>query len=72
MTIDRNAGEEYSVSYGCADIKNIANGVRNVPLSYINSEGNNITKEGMDYVLPLIQGECVPEYENGLPKHIIL
>lgn len=72
MTIERADSEPYSVTYGCEDIKNIANGVRNVPLSYINDEGNDITKEGREYLLPLIQGECIPEYENGLPKHIIL
>lgn len=71
MTIQRNDGE-YSASYGCEDIRNIANGVRGVPLSYINEDGNGVTDECIAYLLPLIQGECAPEYQNGLPNHIII
>ncbi len=72
MTIQRNDDGDYKASYGCEDIRNIANGVRGVPLSYINEEGNGITDECKAYLLPLIQGECMPEYENGLPKHVII
>ncbi len=72
MTINRNYGEVYSSYYGFADISGIANGVKSVPLSYINSDGNGVTDECIKYLAPLIQGEHTCEYENGLPKHIIL
>ncbi len=72
MTIDRLEGEEYSVGFGSADISAIANAVKNVPTEFINEQGNGVTSACIDYLAPLIIGEINPEYENGLPKHIIL
>ena len=72
MTINRNEGENYSVYYDSADISGIANGVKNVPLEYINEHHNGITEECLSYLAPLIIGEVSPVYENGLPKHIII
>lgn len=72
VTIDRADGDDYSVSYGAADISKIANAVRGVPDEYINAEGNGITEAGIRYLAPLIAGETSPVYENGLPKHIVL
>ncbi len=72
MTFVRQGDEPYSIEVSTEEIKNIANAVRTVPLSYINDEGNYITVEGLKYLLPLIQGEVSPTYENGMPKHIIL
>ncbi len=71
-TIDRKEGEEYSVTFGCADISKIANAVRGVPAEYINEEGNGITEAGLRYLAPLIVGEVDTVYENGMPKHIVL
>lgn len=72
MTINRVEVEEYSVFYDSADILGIANGVRQVPRDFINEKGNNVTKECVKYLSPLIVGELSPEYENGLPKHFII
>ena len=72
MTINRSAGEEYSSYFDSADIAGIANGVKQVPREYITLDGNQITDECKKYLAPLIMGERFPEYENGLPKHIIL
>ena len=72
MTINRGAGEEYSSYFDSADIAGIANGVKQVPREYITPDGNQITDECKKYLAPLIMGERFPEYENGLPKHIIL
>ncbi len=71
-TIDRAAGEKYSVSFGCAEISGIANAVKTVPDEYINEEENGITDAGIEYLAPLIMGEVDTEYENGMPKHIVL
>jgi 6-phosphofructokinase 1 len=72
MTIDRAEGDIYSVTYGAANIADIANEVRGVPSEYINAEGNGITEAGLKYLAPLIIGEVQAEYENGLPKHILI
>jgi 6-phosphofructokinase 1 len=71
-TIDRAEGEEYSSYFDSADIVGIANGVKQVSPEFITPEGNQITDECKKYLAPLIMGERFPEYENGLPKHIIL
>ncbi len=72
MTIERLPGEKYESKIGSADISKIANEVRGVPENFINAEGNGVTPECIDYLLPLIQGEVNVQYENGLPKHIVL
>lgn len=70
MVIIRNndAGEPYSSVIGHMDIELIANKTKLVPLHYINSQGNNVTDECLEYILPLIEGECYPTYKNGLPE----
>ncbi len=72
MTIEREEGEEYASKICYADIAGIANEIKRVPTEYINREGNGITEEGLRYLAPLIIGEMSIEYENGLPKHIVL
>lgn len=71
-TIDRAAGEDYSVSFGAANIAEIANAVRTVPEEYINESGDGITDAGIAYLRPLIMGEMDIMYENGMPVHIVL
>ncbi len=64
---DNNEGEPYSSVYGHMDIDLIANRTKFVPKHYINERGNHVTDECLRYILPLIEGECYPEYKNGLP-----
>ena len=72
MTINRLPGEDYSIYYDSSDISGIANGVKRVPVEFINSDGNGVTAECIDYLAPLILGEVYPVYENGLPRHIVI
>ncbi len=64
---DNDENEHYSSVYGHMDIDLIANRTKFVPKHYINDRGNNVTDECLSYILPLISGECYPEYRNGLP-----
>ena len=72
MTFVRESGDKYSCRIESADISKIANAVRHVPSEYINDEGNGITDAGLSYLAPLILGEIAPEYECGMPKHVVL
>lgn len=45
---------------------------KRLPREWINEEGNNVTQEAIDYMLPLIQGEAPIFMENGLPTHAVL
>ncbi len=67
----RQAGE-YSVKIECADVNEIANKVKFVPNEFINEEGDNVTKECVEYITPLIKGEKTKRYENGMPVHLRL
>ncbi|MBP3495601.1 MAG: 6-phosphofructokinase [Clostridia bacterium] len=67
----RQSGE-YSVKIECADVNEIANKVKFVPKGFINEEGNNVTKECIEYITPLIIGEKTKKYENGMPVHLCL
>lgn len=72
MIINRKNKAEYSIFYSSEDISGIANAVKTVPQEYINSDGNGVTDECLEYLLPLILGEVSPIYEAGMPKHLII
>ncbi len=72
MTMQREEGNAYAISISSANVQDVANQIRTLPEEFITPEGNQITKEGAAYILPLIQGEVSPKYENGLPYHLKL
>lgn len=51
------------------DLASVANAEKCVPREWINEEGNNVTDEFIEYVVPLIQGEIETPYEHGMPKY---
>lgn len=71
-TLTRADGMEYKVSYSGVDISEVANQEKKVPKEWINSDGNGVTKEMLDYLKPLIQGEIANLYVDGIPKYMIL
>lgn len=70
--IFRKEGREYCTEMGAVPTADVIDRVKSLPASFISPEGNNVTKECRDYLLPLIQGECHGFYENGVPKHFII
>lgn len=70
VTICRDSDAPYSVSYGSVPVTEIANGVKQVPLDFINEAGNDVTEEMISYLTPLIQGEPEITFENGLPVYL--
>ena len=54
------------------DIHKIANVEKKVPLEWIDTKNNYVTKELVEYLRPLIQGEVKQIYKDGLPQHINL
>lgn len=46
----------------------VANLEKQVPRDWINAEGNGVTKEFIDYCLPLIHGQACQKQEEGLPR----
>ena len=65
ITVSR--GKNSKMSIGSKDIQKIANAVRTVPPHFINAEGNYVTDECIDYLIPLVSGEKKIKYKNGTP-----
>ncbi|MGI5984332.1 MAG: 6-phosphofructokinase [Clostridiales bacterium] len=60
---------EYSCKTKLLPLESVANLEKKVPLDWITPEGNNVTKEFIDYALPLIQGQPDRPVENSLPRY---
>ena len=63
--------DEYSSTTDVYDIHDIANVEKKVPTSMIDTKNNTLTDEYLDYARPLIMGELLPIFKNGLPLHLI-
>lgn len=72
MAIKRVSDNPYSVTYEAVDVNKVANEAKIVPCDYINKDKNFVTQKFIDYISPLVLGEVYPEYENGVPKFLIL
>ena len=70
--IKRISTKPYQFEIEFVEIEKIANQVKTVPLEWIHEEGNDVTQEMIDYLLPLIQGELPCTYKNGVPVHFRL
>ena len=66
--IRRISDVPYEIEYGTAPVEQIANFEKKVPRSWISEEGNDVRKEVLTYLRPLIQGEVETRYVNGLPQ----
>jgi 6-phosphofructokinase 1 len=67
ITIKRGKGKVYKPRTSAAKLSLVANMEKKVPLRWINKERNFVTKEFIEYVHPLIQGEVNIVVQNGLP-----
>ena len=38
----------------------------------MNKDATNVTKDFVDYIKPLIQGDYQPIIVNGMPRHLVL
>ena len=67
---DRKDG--YKCEYVLFDLGDVANTEQKVPLAWITPEHNGVTRDFIDYCLPLIQGETRQAKEDGLPAFVNL
>lgn len=70
LTLNRVSDNPYKIEIGTADIKGIANEAKSIPREWINEAGNDITDALYTYMAPLIEGEPVVYYNNGLPVYL--
>ena len=60
---------KYTCVYELLPLSSVANFEKKVPMEWINAEHNGLTKEFIDYALPLIQGEPQLPLESSLPRY---
>ncbi len=65
----RDEGKDYRISYEMLDVHHVANAEKKIPRTWIINDGNDISEQFIDYVVPLIQGDPQVIYENGLPRY---
>lgn len=66
VVINRVSDNPYTVEYGFHNLRETANVEKKIPATMINSSGNGVTQEFIDYALPLIQGENKNIFHNGI------
>ncbi len=71
-TIDRVSAEPYQWQVGKAPLSEVANVEKFMPRDFITEDGFGITPACKAYLLPLIQGEDYPPFDNGLPRVVTL
>jgi ATP-dependent phosphofructokinase / diphosphate-dependent phosphofructokinase len=70
--IIRVSDEPYKYRIGHAELKDVANVEKFMPLDFISKDGFGITEQCKRYLRPLIQGEDYPKYAEGLPVYVSL
>jgi len=70
--IVRISNNPYKWEIGCGELKDIANVEKMMPKNYISADGFSITDSCREYLLPLIEGENYPPYNDGLPNYVVL
>lgn len=72
IVIDRVSDDPYMAKTGIYDVHRIANEEKVVPRNWMNKDASYVTKDFVDYISPLIQGDYQPIMVNGLPRHLVL
>ena len=70
--IVRISNNPYKWEIGCSELKDVANVEKMMPKNYISADGFSITDSCREYLLPLIEGENYPPYNDGLPNYVVL
>jgi 6-phosphofructokinase 1 len=71
-TVVRKSNTPYSWEIGKAPLSEVANVEKMMPTEFISDDGYGITEGCREYLIPLIQGEAYPPYENGMPQYVTL
>ena len=71
VTLNRTGDNPYKFETGVYDIHDIANVEKKVPMEWIDTENNQMKDEFLTYARPLIQGELLPMFKNGVPEHLV-
>lgn len=70
VVMKRLCDSPYTIDYDYAPIEKIANEAKDVPRLWINERGNDVTEDLVNYIRPLIIGEVMQEYKDGVPVYL--
>lgn len=68
--VKRKDSEVYDVEYFATAASNVANHVKNFPVEWAKPNYRGVTDEAIAYMRPLIQGQPVITYKNGVPAFV--
>lgn len=71
MILERNGDHPYQCGTSAYDIHAIANVERLIPDEWITEDGTNVNEGFGNYARPLIMGELLPLFVNGIPRHLV-
>lgn len=72
ITLVRSESDNYACTTGLANLSEVADAVKPLPVDWINEDGTSMSYQFVKYALPLIQGEVEVPEENGLPDFVRL
>ncbi len=68
LTLERTSSQPYTSKIGLASLADVANIEACLPQHFISDCGYDVTPAAIAHMQPLIQGECRPSYQHGLPE----
>jgi ATP-dependent phosphofructokinase / diphosphate-dependent phosphofructokinase len=68
--VKRKDSEVYDVEYFATAASNVANHVKNFPVEWAKPNYRGVTEEAISYMRPLIQGQPVITYKDGVPAFV--
>lgn len=72
IILKRKSSDPYICTTDIADVREIANIEKKVPLEWIINDGTYVSDELVHYINPLIQAELTPVMIKGQPRHIVV
>ncbi|MDO4622673.1 MAG: 6-phosphofructokinase [Eubacteriales bacterium] len=72
VTINVAERDPYQVYYGLHDVHSVANEEKMVPVAWITPDHMDVTEDYCRYAKPMIAGNYMPYYVDGIPHHMTL
>ena len=71
VTLQRKNDNPYECTTDVYDIHDIANVEKKIPAEWIDEENHQMKDEFIKYARPLIIGELLPIFKDGVPTHLV-
>jgi 6-phosphofructokinase 1 len=70
VALKRADSSTYSYELCGVPVSQVANKAKSVPVEWITPDHHDVTKEMIDYLTPLVQGEVAATYKNGIVDYL--